>query len=105
MPCNDGGMGRLGHRVVYHDAAKWAAVLANNGGCGPSWQWGDELLVGFTVGEHSGAPGGHQCDSAGVFVVLAGSQHRRRPVVEIVAGGALRRGKQEGQPAPRPGRF
>jgi len=37
--------------VVYYDATKWAAVPANNGGNGPSWQWGNELLIGFTVGK------------------------------------------------------
>lgn len=48
------------HTVVYYDPGLWAAVPANNGGNGPIWQWGDELLVGFTVGGFSDAPG-HQC--------------------------------------------
>ena len=49
------------HSVVYHDPNRWAAVPANNGGNGPTWQWGDELLVGFTVGQFSAAEPGHQC--------------------------------------------
>lgn len=54
--------------VVYYDATKWAATPANNGGDGPSWQWGNELLIGFTVGKFSREksiihPNSiHQCD-------------------------------------------
>jgi hypothetical protein len=48
------------HTVVYHDPAHWAAVPANNGANGPAWQWGDELLVGFTLGVFARADG-HQC--------------------------------------------
>ncbi len=47
--------------IVYHDAEAWAAVPANNGGNGPSWQWGDELLVGFTRGTFFRSETGHQC--------------------------------------------
>ena len=53
--------------VVYYDATKWAAVPANNGGNGPSWQWGNELLIGFTVGKFKKAKSGHQCDNAVPF--------------------------------------
>ena len=49
------------HTVVYHQPSSWAAVPANNGGNGPTWQWGDELLVGFTRGTYSDARLGHQC--------------------------------------------
>jgi len=49
------------HVVVYHDAARWAAVPANNGANGPVWQWDDELLVGFTIGTFARADRGHQC--------------------------------------------
>ncbi len=49
------------HSIVYHDPTKWAAVPANNGANGPVWQWGDELLVGFTVGTFARADSGHQC--------------------------------------------
>jgi hypothetical protein len=52
------------HTVVYHTPLSWAAVPANNGGNGPTWQWGDELLVGFTRGTFSAAGSGHQCDNA-----------------------------------------
>ncbi|MBA7473942.1 hypothetical protein ES707_09289 [subsurface metagenome] len=48
--------------IVYYDPTKWAAVPANNGGNGPSWQWGNELLIGFTVGKFERAKSLHQCD-------------------------------------------
>ena len=50
------------HVQVFDDASKWAATPANNGGNGPTWQWGDEMLVGFTVGRFKPAESGHQCD-------------------------------------------
>ena len=46
---------------MYHDVDAWAAVPANNGGSGPSWQWNNELLVGFTRGTFYQARVGHQC--------------------------------------------
>ena len=49
------------HVVVFHDPIRWGAVPANNGANGPVWQWGDELLVGFTVGSFAPAEKGHQC--------------------------------------------
>lgn len=49
------------HVLVYHRPDAWAAVPANNGANGPVWQWGDELLVGFTVGAFGSPPKGHQC--------------------------------------------
>ncbi len=49
--------------VVVHDKSKWCAVPANNGGNGPTWQWGDELLVGYTCGEAQFTKSGHQVDS------------------------------------------
>jgi len=49
------------HVVVYHDPAHWAAVPANNGANGSVWQWGNELLAGFTVGTFLRARSGHQC--------------------------------------------
>jgi hypothetical protein len=49
------------HVVVYHDPVRWGAVPANNGANGPVWQWGEELLVGFTVGTFAKAEKGHQC--------------------------------------------
>lgn len=49
------------HVLLFHDPTRWAAVPANNGANGPAWQWGDELLAGFTVGTHARAEKGHQC--------------------------------------------
>lgn len=48
--------------IVTHQKNKWCAVPANNGGNGPIWQWGDELLVGFTCGEAQFTKPGHQVD-------------------------------------------
>jgi hypothetical protein len=58
---------RYSHSTVYHSPSHWAAVPANNGGNGPTWQWGDELLVGFTRGTFSASAQGHQCDNARPF--------------------------------------
>jgi hypothetical protein len=51
------------HIAVYYTPWSWAAVPANNGANGPTWQWGDEILVGFTRGTFSAAGSGHQCDN------------------------------------------
>lgn len=60
--------------IVYYDSSKWAAVPANNGGNGPIWQWGDELLVGFNRGTFLKTDWGHQCDNDHPFESwLAGS--------------------------------
>ena len=50
------------HTIVTHDPGKWSAVPANNGANGPVWQWGNELLVGFTQGEAFFTGRGHQVD-------------------------------------------
>ena len=60
-------MHKLSHLVVYHDPLAWAAVPANNGANGPAWQWGDEILVGFTRGTFSRSDTGHQCDGSRPF--------------------------------------
>jgi len=51
------------HYIVYYDPGKWAAVPANNGHNGPYWQWGEEILVGFTVGTFKNRSSGHQVDN------------------------------------------
>lgn len=56
------------HSVVAYDAEAWAAVPANNGGNGPTWQWDEELLVGFTRGAFAAHPAMHQTINAGPFV-------------------------------------
>ena len=48
------------HSVVYYRADAWSAAPANNGTNGPTWQWDDELLVGFTKGVFQGQEPGHQ---------------------------------------------
>lgn len=50
------------HSIVHYDSKCWSAVTANNGGNGPSWQWGNEILVGFTVGTYELAKRGHHCN-------------------------------------------
>ncbi len=54
----------LRHVVVIDDPAQWNAVPANNGGNGPTWQWGNELLVGFTQGAAKTDSSFHQVDDA-----------------------------------------
>ncbi|MDR4949607.1 sialidase family protein [Neobacillus cucumis] len=51
------------HIVVAHDKSKWCAVPANNGGNGPTWHWGNEILVGYTSGEAQFMNDGHQVES------------------------------------------
>jgi Neuraminidase (sialidase) len=48
--------------IVAYDRDKWCAVPANNGGNSPSWQWGNELLIGYTCGQAQFTQGGHQVD-------------------------------------------
>ena len=68
-------MDRFSHRIVYYDPYKWDAVPANNGGNSPIWQWGSEILVGFTRGTFGAATPNHQCDNDRPFVSwLARSQ-------------------------------
>lgn len=50
------------HIVIAHDKSKWFAVPANNGGNGPTWQWDNELLIGYTSGEAQFTKSGHQVD-------------------------------------------
>jgi hypothetical protein len=52
------------HVVVAHDPDQWCAVPANNGANGPAWQWGAELLVGYTQGAARFDVAGHQTDNA-----------------------------------------
>jgi hypothetical protein len=56
------------HYIVHHDASQWAAVPANNGGNGPTWQWGSEILVGYTRGTFADSTRSHQCDNDRPFV-------------------------------------
>ena len=58
------------HCVVYYDASSWAATPANNGGNGPTWQWGDELLVIFardipSTGGNVGTADAYRADRTG----------------------------------------
>ena len=56
------------HHIVYYDPLGWAAVPANNGGNSPIWQWGNEILVGFTLGTFAVSTRSHQCDNDRPFV-------------------------------------
>lgn len=46
------------HVVVYHEPGRFAGWPANNG----AWSWGDEILVGFTLGHYKAADEGHSLD-------------------------------------------
>ena len=56
------------HVVQYYDSGRWSAVPANNGGNGPTWQWGEEILTGFTVGTYELKSKGHQTTNYMPFV-------------------------------------
>ncbi|MDW7655929.1 MAG: sialidase family protein [Bacillota bacterium] len=56
------------HVIVCYSKEKWCAVPANNGGCHPTWQWGDELLAGFTQGDADFSSSGHQVNNNKPFV-------------------------------------
>jgi hypothetical protein len=46
------------HVVVYHEPGRFAGWPANNG----VWSWGDEILVGFTLGHYKADDEGHSLD-------------------------------------------
>jgi hypothetical protein len=49
------------HTVAYEEAGRFAGWPANQG----VWSWGDEIVVGFTLGYHKKNPkGGHDIDRA-----------------------------------------
>lgn len=50
------------HIIVSYDKNKWNAVPANNGSNGPYWQWGNEILTGYTSGVAQFIEPGHQVD-------------------------------------------
>lgn len=58
------------HIVVAYDKSKWCAIPANNGGNGPSWQWGNEILIGYTCGQAQFTGRGHQVDGDKPFVSM-----------------------------------
>lgn len=46
------------HVVVFHEPGRFAGWPANNG----AWSWGDEILVGFTLGHYKASDEGHSLD-------------------------------------------
>ena len=46
------------HVVVYNESGRFAGWPANNG----IWSWGDEIVVGFTLGYYKEKAGGHPID-------------------------------------------
>ena len=56
------------HVVQVYDSGRWCAVPANNGGNGPTWQWGDEILTGFTMGTFKLTEKSHQTTNDRPFV-------------------------------------
>jgi len=46
------------HVVAYYEPGRFAGWPANNG----AWSWGDELLVGFSLGYYKANDGGHSVD-------------------------------------------
>jgi len=54
------------HVTVYREAGRYAGWPANYG----IWSWGDEIVVGFTVGHHSNEGGFHARDRTKPFVAM-----------------------------------
>ena len=52
------GPGPLAHRTVYFEEGRFAGWPANNG----AWSWGNEIVVGFTLGYYRPTSGGHPID-------------------------------------------
>ena len=61
----------MNHVTVYREPGRYAGWPANYG----IWSWGDEIVVGFTVGYHSAEGGFHARDRSRPFV---GMQARSR---------------------------
>ncbi|MYA94730.1 MAG: exo-alpha-sialidase, partial [Chloroflexi bacterium] len=49
--------------VVFHEPGRFAGWPANYG----MWRWGDEIVVGFTVGAHRTVASGHAIDKRQPF--------------------------------------
>lgn len=62
------------HVVVSYDPTKWCGTPANCGGNGSSWQWGDELLVGYGCGNAQFTKPVHQLDDPNPVSCLARSK-------------------------------
>ena len=60
------------HVVVYYDPEAWAACPANQGTNGPTWQWGEEILIGFDRGSFKKTSRSHQHDKSKPFRSLLG---------------------------------
>ncbi|MCA9062411.1 MAG: exo-alpha-sialidase [Planctomycetaceae bacterium] len=60
IPCSQAQPGHvLQHQIVYQHDGHFAGWPANNG----IWNWGDEIVVGFTLGHYRKNPdGGHDID-------------------------------------------
>ena len=54
------------HRTVYRAPGKYAGWPANYG----IWHWGDEIVTGFTLGDHNNAGGFHARDREQPFVTM-----------------------------------
>jgi hypothetical protein len=49
---------RFDHGIVFFEEGRFAGWPANNG----AWNWGDEIVVGFTLGYYKAKPSGHPID-------------------------------------------
>ena len=54
------------HITIYHEPGRYAGWPANYG----IWSWGDEIVVGFTLGYHDAAGGFHTRDRSRPFVAM-----------------------------------
>jgi len=59
---DDVAISGMKHVVVAHDPTKWCGTPANYSGNGPTWQWGEELLIGYGSGKAQFEKMAHQID-------------------------------------------
>jgi hypothetical protein len=59
------------HLTVYREAGRYAGWPANYG----IWIWGDEIVVGFTVGAFKASPQGHARDKSQPFATMQARSH------------------------------
>ena len=85
--------------IVYNQPGRFAGWPANNG----IWSWGDEIVVGFTLGYHQDKEGGHPIDRDRPQVPMLARSRDGGDKWEILAPSFLDAQGHEPAPTPCPG--